>query len=304
MLNGSDTLTRSVTNTQLKNKIKGNEEVYIEITGYHTIALSAFYKLDNSINIRSITISNSVTSIKKNSFRGLTNLQEVIFEEGDNEVKLGERNIDDDSHIFNGCTSLNSVYFHDKFTFLGNRTFEGCTSLNSVRLPNNTNYTIGQYMFKGCTNLYKLTVPLATRSFGFLTVNSFTDSSINEIEMSRGTLNSIKNTYGNGNLVFSAEDNNKKQTVLNKTGITVTEIGISYKKTDDTNGFISYISDPTKITSEDITNSSIDLSKMKEIEIPVEIKEIGEETFITSSLERVNLTDGIEIIGKRCIFNW
>ena len=82
-------------------------------------------------------------------------------------------------------------------------------------------------MFKGCTNLYKLTLPLATRSYGFLTVDSFTDSSINEIEMSRGTLNAIKNTYENDNLVFSAEDNDKKQTVLNKTGIKVTEIGIS-----------------------------------------------------------------------------
>ena len=229
---------------------------------------------------------------------GLENLKEVIFQEGDNDVTFGERSTSRND-TFRECTSLTSVYFHDKFEFLGSNTFEGCTMLNSVRLPNNTNYMLGQNMFNGCTNLYKLTLPLATRN-NFL-VLAFSDSSIEEIEMSRGTLNAIKNTYGNGNLVFSAEDTyneDKKQTVLRKTGIKVTEIGITYKKTDDIDGFISYISDPTKITSEDITNSSINLSEMKEITIPDEIKEIGEETFRGSSLEIVNLTDGIETIGK------
>ena len=302
VVNGSGTLNKIVgginnpISNEIPNKINGNEEVYIEITGYDSIE-SAFSNVDYSGNIISITISNSVKNIGRNSFNGLSNLQEVIFEEGDNPVTFGQRISGSFSSIFKGCTSLNSVYFHDKFTFLGNNTFEGCTSLKSVRLPNNTNYTIGEFMFKGCTNLNKLTLPLATRTYG-LFLRSFNDSSIEEIEMSRGTLNAIKNYFPNGDLVFSAEDNDKKQRVLSKRDITVTEIGISYKKTDDTNGFISYISDPTKITSEDITNSSINLSEMKEITIPAEIKEIGEETFMTSSLEIVNLTDGIETIGK------
>ena len=228
---------------------------------------------------------------------GLTNLQEVIFEEGDNVVTFGERSTSRND-TFKNCTRLTSVYFHDKFAFLGNNTFEGCTSLKSVRLPNNTNYTLGEYMFKGCTELKELKLPLATRN-NFL-VHAFSDSSIDTIKMSRGTLNAIKNTYGNGNLVFSAENNNKKQRVLRKTDITVTEIGISYKKTDDTDGFISHISNPTKITSEDIINSSIKLSEMKEIEIKDEdeIKEIGEETFKDSSLSTIKLSDSVETIGK------
>ncbi len=95
-----------------------------------TLPKYAFNGLDT---LERITIPATITSIEQYAFQKCTNLREVIFEDGDTELKLGNM-------IFYYCSSLENVVLSSRIKTIGSSMFGGtsivaCSSLTSITLP-------------------------------------------------------------------------------------------------------------------------------------------------------------------------
>ena len=86
-----------------------------------------------NVNITSITISDSVTSIGKNAFYN--------------------------------CSGLTSITIPDSVTSIGNNAFRECTGLTSITIPDSVT-SIGDNAFYGCTGLTSITIPDSVTSIG------------------------------------------------------------------------------------------------------------------------------------------
>jgi len=106
------------------------------------------------INITSITIPNSVTSIGRYAFGKCTSLTRVTIPNGVTSIGLG---------AFRDCTSLPSITIPNSVTSIENIAFEGCTKLTSITIPNSVT-SIGMGAFKDCTSLTSVTIPNSVTS--------------------------------------------------------------------------------------------------------------------------------------------
>lgn len=94
-------------------------------------------------SLKSINLSDGISSITRASFKGCTSLTQIT-------LPLGVRKVS--SELFKGCTSLTSIAFPESIEYIESNAFEGCTSLTQITLPDETNY-IGWGAFEGCENL-------------------------------------------------------------------------------------------------------------------------------------------------------
>ena len=93
--------------------------------------------------IKSIIISNGVTSIGDGAFSECSSLTSVTIPNSITEI----------GHwAFWHCSSLTSVTIPNSVTSIGNQAFYGCSSLSSVTIPNSIT-EIGDYAFSGCAGL-------------------------------------------------------------------------------------------------------------------------------------------------------
>ena len=105
--------------------------------------LSSVLDSSNRPNIKSVTISNSVTSIGYYAFRGCTGLTSITIP--DSVTSIGER-------AFGGCTGLTSVIIGNGVTSIDRYAFSGCTGLTSIVIPYNV-AEMGESVFWDCRNL-------------------------------------------------------------------------------------------------------------------------------------------------------
>lgn len=99
--------------------------------------------------IKSVTISNGVTTIGDFAFIDCSNLESVKI--GNSVTTIGD-------FAFSGCTSLTSITIPDSVTSFGNRAFEDCTNLTNIVIPENVT-SIGYYAFCDCTSLTSISIP-------------------------------------------------------------------------------------------------------------------------------------------------
>ncbi|MDD6526336.1 MAG: leucine-rich repeat protein [Oscillospiraceae bacterium] len=107
---------------------------YTNICGFH-----------ESVDIKSVTIPNSVTSIGEDAFHGCTGLTSVTI--GNSVTSIGE-------DAFHGCTGLTSVTIPNSVTSIGRYAF-AWTGLTSVTIPAGVT-SIGTWAFGGCARLTKI----------------------------------------------------------------------------------------------------------------------------------------------------
>lgn len=110
-----------------------------------SIRTGAFWKCDK---LTSVTIPASVEKIGKSAFENCTGLTSASISGGD----IGES-------AFMGCSNLSSVYL-GSVTDIHASAFDGCYSLTSVSLPYSL-LTIGGEAFRGCTGLTSISIPPA-----------------------------------------------------------------------------------------------------------------------------------------------
>ena len=132
------------------------------------IGNSAFY---NCINIRNISIPDSITSIGAQAFWRCYGLTSII-------IPIGVKSIGDS--VFYGCKSLTSITIPDSITSIGNSAFYGCSGLTEIVIPAGVT-SIGDWTFQHCHKLKSISIPDSVRSIGssaFYGCSSLTSISI------------------------------------------------------------------------------------------------------------------------------
>lgn len=124
-----------------------NEELRsVTMTNVKDIANSAF---ENCTRLKSITFSNTLTSIGNDIFKKCTSLPTVTLP--NTLVSCGDG-------IFDGCTNLSSVTLSDNMTHIGTSMFRNCQKLKSIEIPSGVTH-IETEAFAGCTALANITLP-------------------------------------------------------------------------------------------------------------------------------------------------
>ena len=97
--------------------------------------------------LRTVTVSDNVTTIENNAFERCNNLKTVIL--GKNVELIGYR-------AFGDCKVLESISFNGSLKTIGNNCFYRCAKLNNVVIPQSVT-SIGGYSFADCTGITSLT---------------------------------------------------------------------------------------------------------------------------------------------------
>ena len=107
-------------------------------------------------SLTSITIPDSVTSIGYDAFRGCSSLTSITIP--NRVTSIG-------GYAFRDCRNLTSIIMPNSVTSIGDYTFYGCSSLTSVTIPNSV-WSIGSGAFRGCSNLTSVTIPNSVTRIG------------------------------------------------------------------------------------------------------------------------------------------
>lgn len=119
--------------------------------GVTSIAGSAFHYCTS---IENVSIPNTVTYIGQSAFRGCTSLKSISIPNSVTEIE---------GYAFSDCSSLVNVVIPDSVTEMGWGAFYNCTSLTSITLPDGIEELYGT--FSGCTALKSLNVPAGVKNF-------------------------------------------------------------------------------------------------------------------------------------------
>lgn len=101
------------------------------------------------MNMKSVTIPDSVTTIESRAFQNCKKLEDVVF--GSNIAVLN-------GEAFRYCSSLGKIEIPEGVTAIRGNTFEGCSSLTDVVLHDGIT-EIHAYAFKDCKALAQIQLP-------------------------------------------------------------------------------------------------------------------------------------------------
>lgn len=104
---------------------------------------------DGRAYTRSLTFSNSVTSIKDSAYYNCPDLEEVNIPSSVAAIQ---------NYAFSDCVKLKTVVIADGALTIGTASFKGCSVLESVTLPNGATQ-LGQAAFRACFKLKTIAIP-------------------------------------------------------------------------------------------------------------------------------------------------
>lgn len=103
-------------------------------------------------NLETVTIKGEITSIADNAFKNCTKLTKIITDTNSTEPFDGVDLSDDivvlGNKVFSGCSSIKNVILSDKLTSIGEYCFEGCSSVADVQIGSAVTF-IGIKAFDG-----------------------------------------------------------------------------------------------------------------------------------------------------------
>ena len=158
-----------------------SETIDYEGNSYTITSIGEHAFLDCS-SLTSVTIPNSVTSIKHSAFRGtalyenpanwengalyINNCLIKVDEDFVGHFRIKENTRPIAGGAFEDCTSLTSVTIPNSVTSIGVAAFLDCSSLTSVTIPNSVT-SIGALAFEGCKSLTSVTISNSVTSIGY-----------------------------------------------------------------------------------------------------------------------------------------
>ena len=98
--------------------------------------------------LTSITIPNSVTSIRGSAFSGCTGLTSIEIPNSVTSIR---------GSAFSDCTGLTSIEIPNSVTSIGSSAFSGCSNLETLYISN-TIESIGDYAFAECNNILDIKI--------------------------------------------------------------------------------------------------------------------------------------------------
>ena len=144
-----------------------------------TIGASAFRGC-SAMKTVAISKGARITTIKPDTFRDCSSLQSMTIPDTVASVRR---------QAFEGCTSLVSVAFGSGLTSIAMRAFYGCTLLDSIDIPSSVS-SIGHNAFRECTSVKSMIIPDSLASLGMNGLN--TESSLESVTI-RPVIGSITN---------------------------------------------------------------------------------------------------------------
>lgn len=107
----------------------------------------------------SVTIPGTVSTVLTDHFKGLSNLTDVSFEEGNNDLIIPD-------NCFEYCFELRQVQLSPNIISIGKQAFNGCSKLSEVSVPENSSLSsIGAEAFMG-TGLLEFYLPSSVKTIG------------------------------------------------------------------------------------------------------------------------------------------
>ena len=223
----------------------------------------------NCINMISIDIPNSVTTIGSAAFQDCTGLTSITIPNSVTSIS---------NSAFSGCTGLTSITIPNSVTSIGSSAFSNCIGLTTFTIPNSVT-SIGGSAFSGCTGLTSITIPNSVTSIGGSAFDGCTG---------------ITSVALNCKEIGSCFSSNKsiKEVVL---GDEVTTIG--YRAFDGCTDLTS-ITISNSVTS--IGNSAFSsCTGLTSVVIPQSVVSVGKAAFKNcSNLTTVTLNSNIETLGE------
>ena len=256
------------------------------------------YKIDDSVKkyIINAYISDSVTSIVDQAFRGCSSLTSVTIPDsvtsiGDNafnscskltSVTIGNGVTSIGGSAFSGCSSLTSVTIGNGVTSIGNSAFSNCSSLTSIVIPDSVT-NIGGSAFYNCSGLTSIVIPDSVTSIG---VGAF--RYCDKVQETEGGLIYVKNVLIG---VSTSELPPTKYAIRQGTTIIA---GQAFSGC----GSLTSVTIPDSVTSIG-GDAFYSCSKLTSITIPESVTSIGNQAFFEcSSLTSITIPDSVTSIGR------
>lgn len=107
------------------------------------------YAFGDCEDLKSVTIPESVTTIGSGAFMNCTSLTSITIPNSITNISSG---------LFSGCTNLTNITIPESVTSIGREAFRNCTGLTSITIPNSIT-SIERHAFRGCTGLTSITIP-------------------------------------------------------------------------------------------------------------------------------------------------
>jgi hypothetical protein len=133
----------------------GTSQIHADIKDGVTVIGGGTLNITNdagngSLNLISVNIPSTVTTISPNAFNGCGALVYVTFSENSKLTTIG-------NSAFLGCTTIHDIQLPDTVTTIGANAFSGCTNLASISIPYNvTSSGLGARAFARSTVVTKL----------------------------------------------------------------------------------------------------------------------------------------------------
>lgn len=107
-------------------------------------------------NITSITLPNTIDTIRGHAFEGCANLRQINLPQ--NLKYIG-------GYAFSGCENLGEIEFPEGLTLISGYAFSGCKNLEFSKLPQSLD-SIGGYAFQDCRNLTEIEMGNSVKRIG------------------------------------------------------------------------------------------------------------------------------------------
>ena len=203
-----------------------------------------------------------VTSVAKEAFVGNTIIESIILPDSIKDIY---------ESAFKDCSKLKSVDFPATLNSIGLNSFENCVSLTAIEIPEGIK-KMPTSLFNGCATLESIKLPASAEIISFM--NFMGCDSLKYLEVASGN----KVYHSNGNCIIKTAD----KTVIAGAGQAV------IPSDESVNAIGEY--------------AFFNRFSLKTIEIPENVKTIGEQAFSGCTALRYARIDGATEIGESAFF--